>query len=72
MASLFLGVKQALAQFDGADPMTFKAERPHIGKVAFAAAFGNRYDVIGVPEGFPISHVPSYACSGSRGTPQFF
>jgi hypothetical protein len=49
--------------------MTFKAERPHIGKVAFAAAFGYRYDVIGVPDGFPLSHVPNDACLGSRETP---
>ena len=50
--ALFLEVKQTLAQFDSADAMAFKAERAHIRKVAFAAAFSHGQDVIGVPERF--------------------
>jgi hypothetical protein len=42
---------KALAQQAGDGSVAFEAERAHVGEVAFTAAFGDRDDVIGIPEG---------------------
>jgi len=44
--------------------MTLQAEGTHVRQIAFATAFGNGYDVIGIPKGLAASQTP-----GSDGLP---
>src|ERR1022692_1278429 len=41
---------QALYQRRSGYAVAFQAERAHVGEVAFASAFGDRHDVVGVPQ----------------------
>jgi hypothetical protein len=46
-------VSQTFAKCRGRGGVAFEAECPHVGKIALAAAFRDRQNVIGVPERFP-------------------
>jgi len=52
----------------GMAAVTFEAECAHVGEVAFAAAFGNGDDVIGIPESFSAAEIPGGEGAGARGT----
>ncbi len=49
---------EALAQPGGVQAVALETESTHVGEIAFAAALGDRQDVIGVPEGFAAAHRP--------------
>jgi hypothetical protein len=46
------------AQSGGVDAMALEAESAHVGEIAFAAAFGDGYDVVGIPEGLAAFEAP--------------
>ena len=49
------------------NPMALQAERAHVREIAFAAAFGNGYDVVGIPKGLAAFQTPSRDGLPTRG-----
>ncbi len=53
-----LGFAQARTQLGSGNTVAFEAERLNVREVAFPAAFGDRHDVVCVPERFAFAEFP--------------
>lgn len=52
--------------------VTLEAEGAHVGEVAFAAAFGNGDDVIGIPKSFSAAEIPASKGTSASGASEAF